>query len=69
MTNAQRTATRRRLGSRYADANEQSATIIAADPTRYPDGSLMSTWADLILSRAAEVNDADAGPLFKKAAA
>ena len=42
----------------------EAATLIASDPVAYPEGSLMAQWADLILSKAAQPDDAEAGPLF-----
>ena len=60
-----RTVSRARAG--YDAANLEAATIIAADPAKYPEGSLMATWADVILSKAARPDDADAGPLFDAA--
>lgn len=58
--------TKQSLASRYDAANMEAATIIASDPEKYPDGSLMARWADLILSRAVGVKDDEAGPLFRQ---
>jgi hypothetical protein len=48
----------------YHQQNLMAATILASDPTKYPTGSLMSVWADIILTRAADVKDVDVGPLL-----
>ena len=54
----------------YQAANLEAATIIAADPVKYPVGGLMQEWADVILSRAAAPPaDWEAGPLFQQRAA
>jgi hypothetical protein len=52
----------------YAAGNLEAARVIAADPVAYPVGSLMAQWADAILNRAVEPQDAKAGLLFKEAA-
>jgi hypothetical protein len=49
-------------------ANLESACIIASNPVAYPEGSLMAEWADMILSRAADADEAKAMPLFRTAA-
>ncbi len=51
---------------RYDQANLEAASIIAADPTKYPAGSLAAIWADAITSKAAEVKDQDVGRLFRQ---
>ena len=48
--------------NQYAEGNLLAATIIAADPVKYPGGA--QEWADLILTRAAEVDERP-GPLFR----
>jgi hypothetical protein len=45
----------------------ESATIIASDPVAYPEGSLMAEWADVVLSRAVDAEEANAMPLFAAA--
>ena len=50
-------------------ANLLAATLIASDPMTYPEGSLMAEWADLVLSKAAVLDNALAGPLFESRAA
>jgi hypothetical protein len=45
----------------------ESATIIASNPALYPEGGLMQTWADRILTEAAEISDEEVGPLFEVA--
>ena len=61
-----RDAPNERLVARHDAANLEAATLIAADPERYPGE--MQEWADLVLSRAAEAKDEDAGPLFRSVA-
>ena len=51
----------------YAASNLESATIIASNPALYPEGGLMQTWADRILTEAAEISDEEVGPLFEVA--
>lgn len=34
----------------YRQSNEECARIIAADPERYPAGSLLAIWAELVLN-------------------
>jgi hypothetical protein len=48
----------------YSDANLLAASVIAGRPELYPEGSLPALWSDLILSRAANPDDREAGPLF-----
>lgn len=48
----------------FAAANLLAATIIASDPAAYPAGCLSALWADMVLSRAAERDDAEAWPRF-----
>jgi hypothetical protein len=50
-------------------SNLLAATLIASDPGKYPEGSLMAEWADLVLSKAAVLDNALAGPLFESRAA
>jgi hypothetical protein len=50
----------------YTASNLLAATLLAADPERYPAGSLMAEWSDMILSKAAEISDSEVGPLFPK---
>jgi hypothetical protein len=33
----------------YREQNEQTARIVAANPELYPPGSLMATWAEMVL--------------------
>lgn len=47
-------------------ANLLAATLIAADPARYQ--GVLQEWADVILSKAAEPDESEAGPLFRQAA-
>jgi hypothetical protein len=47
--------------------NLEAATIIAADPVKYQ--GLMQEWADAILSKATQVPESEAGPLFAQRAA
>ena len=49
-------------------SNLLAATLLASDPALYPEGSLMQRWADVILSKAAEISDSEVGPLFEVAA-
>jgi hypothetical protein len=51
----------------YSAGNLESATIIAADPKRYQ--GVLQEWADTILTRAAQPDDALVGPLFESRAA
>jgi hypothetical protein len=48
-------------------SNLLAATLIASDPKRYQ--GVLQEWADLILTRAAQPDDALAGPLFESRAA
>jgi hypothetical protein len=50
----------------YSASNLESATIIASDPALYPEGGLMQTWADRILTEAAAPMDSECGPLFQQ---
>ena len=59
-----RTVSRARAG--YQKANEEAATIIAGNPAAYPDGSLMSSWAGAVLTKAATPMDSECGPLFQQ---
>jgi hypothetical protein len=45
----------------------ESATIIASNPALYPEGGLMAEWADVVLSRAVNAEEANAMPLFAAA--
>ena len=58
------TVSRARVG--YQQANEMAANLIASDPERYQ--GVLQEWADTILTRAAQPDDALAGPLFRQAA-
>lgn len=58
--------TKARITERYDAGNLTAASIIASNPATYPEGSLMATWADLILSRAASADWSDL-PLFAAA--
>jgi hypothetical protein len=51
----------------YTASNLESATIIASDPALYPEGGLMAEWADVVLSRAVNAEEANAMPLFAAA--
>jgi hypothetical protein len=53
----------------YSAGNLECACLIAIDPVAYPEGSLMAEWADVVLSRAAQPDEALAGPLFESRAA
>ena len=59
--------TKARITDRYNEANLECACIIAANPTLYPEGGLMQRWADVVLSRAVDSQDAKAMPLFAAA--
>ena len=48
-------------------SNLLAATLLASDPALYPEGGLMQTWADRILTEAAEISDEEVGPLFAAA--
>ena len=48
----------------YSAGNLESATLIASDPEKYPEGSLPALWSDAVLSKAAVLDEAEAGPLF-----
>ena len=61
--------TKVRITERYDAANLEAATVIASDPEKYPEGSLPALWSDVVLSKAAEPDDAEAGPLFESRAA
>lgn len=56
--------TKARITERYDAGNLMAACLIAADPVAYSEGGLMAEWSDIVLSRAATPDDADAGPLF-----
>ena len=60
--------TKTRITERYNAGNMTAASIIASNPAAYPAGSLAAEWADMILSRAANPDQAEAGPLFRNAA-
>jgi hypothetical protein len=60
--------TTKRITERYDTGNLTAASIIASNPVAYPEGSLAAQWADMILSKAAHPDDAEAGPLFAKVA-
>jgi hypothetical protein len=62
-------AARVKVTDRYDLVNLESATIIASDPALYPEGGLIATWADVILSKAAAPMDSECGPLFRTSAA
>ena len=55
-----------RITERYDAANLEAATVIASDPERYQ--GVLAEWADTILTRAAQPDEALAGPLFRQAA-
>ena len=38
----------------YAAGNHEAAAIVLADPERYPVGSLLAIWAELVLNPPAE---------------
>lgn len=59
--------TKQRVTDRYDQGNLVAACLIAADPVKY-QGALQE-WADVILTKAATPADAEAGPLFRQAAA
>lgn len=54
---------KQRVSEAYADSNLEFATKFAADPERYP--GIQQIWADMVLSRAAEADQSDCGPLFE----
>ena len=54
-----------RLVKQHANDNLTAASIIASYPALYPEGGLMQTWADRILTEAAEISDEEVGPLFE----
>ena len=56
------TVSRARAG--YQRANEEAATIIAADPAKYQ--GVMQEWADRILTKAAHPDELEAGPLIDR---
>jgi hypothetical protein len=58
--------TKARITERYDAGNLEAASILAGDPKRYP--GLPQEWADIVLTRAAQPDDAEAGPLFRKVA-
>lgn len=45
----------------FEAANLEAARIIAADPERYPAGSLMAIWADMVLHPPAKPSRAETG--------
>lgn len=45
----------------YREQNEQAARIITADPERYPAGSLLAIWAELVLNPPAERTKPETG--------
>jgi hypothetical protein len=53
----------------FAAANLLAATLLAADPAMFPLGSLPAVWSDLVLTRAAERDEAEASPLSARRAA
>ena len=57
-----------RVRASYSAANREAATLIASDPVAYPENSLMAQWADRILTKAAQPDQSEAGPLFSNAA-
>ena len=59
--------TKVRITERYDKGNLECACIIAGNPALYPEGGLMQTWADRILTEAAEISDEEVGPLFEVA--
>lgn len=59
--------TKQKITDRYDQGNLEAATIIASNPTLYPEGSLMSLWADVVLSRAVDSQDAKDGLLAEDA--
>ena len=59
--------TKQKITDRYDQGNLEAATIIAANPALYPEGSLMAERADAILSRAVDAQDAKAMPLIEAA--
>ena len=58
--------TKARITERYDQANLESACIITANPERYL--GVLQEWPDTILTRAAEPDESEAGPLFRQAA-
>lgn len=52
----------------YTASNMLAATLIASTPALYREGSLMAQWADRILSKAAQPDQSEAGPLFARVA-
>jgi hypothetical protein len=57
-------AARVKITDRYDQANLECACIIAGNPEKYQ--GVLQEWADTILSKAAEPDDAEAGPLFQQ---
>ena len=55
------TAVQRRLAEGFREANLECARIIAADPIKYPPGSLLPMWADLVLNPSPECIKAEIG--------
>ena len=39
---------------RYDRQNQEVAALVLADPERYPEGSAMRRWADMVAEREAE---------------
>ena len=48
----------------YAADNLECACVIAANPEKYQ--GVLQEWADVILTKAAHADDAEAGPLFQQ---
>ena len=49
---------KQRLTDQYDAVNLEFATKFAADPAKYPPGSIEAQWADLVTSRLAEADQA-----------
>ena len=58
--------TGQRVAARFDADNLAAARIIAADPVKYPAGSLPAVWAALVLAKAVPTIK---GPLFRQRAA
>ena len=56
----------RQTAARFDADNLAAARILAADPVKYPAGSLPAVWAALVLAKAAPTIK---GPLFRQRAA
>jgi hypothetical protein len=53
----------------YQAANLEAARIVVSDPEKFPLGSLMALWAELVLERSGVSTTLDtepAGPLFNR---